>query len=373
VRDPEGVKMSKTRGNVVDPLELIEKYGTDALRFTLTVMAAPGTDIALSEDRILSYRAFANKIWNAARFIFVNLEKFQAASGVAIEELAAPEIREAAPYSTKGHIALADRWIYSRLAQTVATVNDALKHFRFHEAAHVVYHFFWGDFCDWYIEWTKPALADADRDTALAAWRNLFAIFDAALRLLHPIMPFLTEELWHRLPQRAGARSIALEHFPDPPDTWRDADAEAQVALLQEIIVAARNVRAEMKIDPKKRVDAEFFSPEDAVRATVEQNHEAVVRLASLSGLRLATQRLASPGGAVRSTSRFDLGSLAKEKDRLERDIESKRARLSDDTFRSKAPAKIVQQMEATVEERRVELGKVNERLLQLEKTSANT
>ena len=387
VRDPEGVKMSKTRGNVVDPLELIEKYGTDALRFTLTVMAAPGTDIALSEERILSYRAFANKIWNAARFIFVNLEKFQAASSVTIEELAAPDVREAAPYAAAGQIALADRWIYSRLAQTVATVNDAFEHFRFHEAAHVVYHFFWGDFCDWYIEWIKPALADADRNVALAAWRNLFAIFDAALRLLHPIMPFLTEELWHRLPQRAGARSIALEHFPDPPDGWRDADAEGQVTLLQEIIVAARNVRAEMKIDPKKRVSAEFFSPEDAVRATVEQNRDAILRLAALSDLRLATQRLDSPGGAVRATSRFDLGishgetldvpaelaRLAKEKVRLERDIESKRARLADDTFRGKAPAKIVQQMEATVEERRIELGKVNERLAQLDNTSAKT
>jgi len=387
VRDPEGAKMSKTRGNVVDPLELIEKFGTDALRFTLTVMAAPGTDIALSEDRILSYRAFANKIWNAARFIFVNLEKFQASSNVTIEQLAGPEVREAAPHAAAGQVALADRWIYSRLAQTVATVNDALENFRFHEAAHVVYHFFWGDFCDWYIEWIKPALADANRDAALAAWRNLFAIFDAALRLLHPIMPFLTEELWHRLPQRAGARSIALEKFPDPPASWRDAEAEDQVALLQELIVAARNVRAEMKIDPKRPVAADISSPDAAVRSTVAQNRDAIVRLAILSDLHLSAQRVDSPDGTLRATARFDLrithgetldvpaelARLAKEKDRLERDIESKRARLSDDSFRSKAPAKIVQQMEATLEERRVELGKVIERLAQLEKTSATT
>jgi len=382
VRDPEGAKMSKTRGNVVDPLELIEKFGTDALRFTLTVMAAPGTDIALSEDRILSYRAFANKIWNATRFIFVNLEKFQAASGVTVEELAAPEIRDAAPYATAGQVALADRWIYSRFAQTVATVNDALENFRFHEAAHVVYHFFWGDFCDWYIEWIKPALADANRDVALAAWRNLFAIFDAALRLLHPIMPFLTEELWHRLPQRAGARSIALEHFPDPPASWRDAEAEEQVALLQELIVATRNVRAEMKIDPKRPVAADISSPDATVRSTVEQNRDAIMRLAILSDLRLSAQQPDSPNGTVRATARFDLrithgealdvpaelARLTKEKDRLERDIESKRARLSDETFRSKAPAKIVQQMEATLAERRVELVKVIERLAQLER-----
>ena len=150
------------RGNVVDPLEVIEKHGTDAVRFTLAVMAAPGTDIVLSEERILSYRAFANKIWNAARFIFFNLEKLQAATGTKIEELAAPEIRALAPYPVRMPKTLADRWIFSRLARTVDTVNDALEHFRFHEAAHVVYHFFWGDFCDWYIEWVKPELSDSN-------------------------------------------------------------------------------------------------------------------------------------------------------------------------------------------------------------------
>ena len=142
VRDPEGFKMSKTRGNVIDPLEVIERHGTDALRFTLAVMAAPGTDIALSEERILSYRAFANKIWNAARFLFLNLDKFET-TGAKLEELAAPEVRAAAPYRTRGQLALVDRWIFSRLARVTAQINDALEHFRFHEAAHVVYHFFW--------------------------------------------------------------------------------------------------------------------------------------------------------------------------------------------------------------------------------------
>jgi len=386
VRDPEGQKMSKTRGNVVDPLELIEKFGTDALRFTLTIMAAPGTDIALSEERILSYRAFANKIWNAARFIFVNLEKFQSATGTTIDELAGPDVRAKAPYAAGGQVSLADRWIYSRLTQTVSTVNDALQDFRFHEAAHVVYHFFWGDFCDWYIEWVKPALADPNRESAIAAWRNLFAIFDAAIRLLHPIMPFLTEELWHRLPQRADARSIALAEFPIPPATSRDAEAESQVELLQELVVAARNVRAEMKIDPKKPVGAAFASADPFVLATVENNRDAVMRLAILSDLQLSADRIQSNDGAVRATARFDLritaaeetldipaelARLRKEKDRLEKDIGSKCARLSDEAFRNKAPTKIVQQMEATLEERRIELSKINERLTQLEKLSA--
>jgi valyl-tRNA synthetase len=381
VRDPEGAKMSKMRGNVVDPLELIEKHGTDALRFTLAVMAAPGTDIALSEERILSYRAFANKIWNAARFIFVNLEKFQAATGTKIEELAAPEVRAVAPHPIRVPKTLADRWIFSRLARTLDTVNDALANYRFHEAAHVVYHFFWGDFCDWYIEWVKPALSAADLETAITAWRNLFAVFEAALRLLHPFMPFLTEELWHRLPQKTGARSIALAPFPEPAVHWPDSEAEEQAALLQELIVAARNIRAEMKLDPKTPVAADFFSGDDDTRWLIERNRPAILRLATLSELRISAGHLDSSGGAVRSTAQFELRiardgavdaraelpRLRKERVRLESDIESKQKRLADETFRSRAPAEVVRQMETTLAERRVELDKILSRLAQLE------
>ncbi len=206
VRNAEGQKMSKSKGTGIDPVEMNEKFGTDAMRFTLASMAAPGTDIVLTEDRILSYRAFANKIWNAARFVFLNLDKYETAGGETLEALASPEVRASAPFAAHGQVALVDRWIFSRLARATAQVNDALEHFRFHEAAHVVYHFFWGDFCDWYIEWVKPELNSTDREKAQATWKNLFAAFESALRLLHPFMPFLTEELWHQLPQRAGAQ-----------------------------------------------------------------------------------------------------------------------------------------------------------------------
>ena len=216
VRNAEGQKMSKSKGTGIDPVELNEKFGTDAMRFTLASMAAPGTDIVLSEERILSYRAFANKIWNAARFVFMNLEKYETAGGESLEALASPDVRASAPYAAGGEVALIDRWIFSRLARATAQVNDALEHFRFHEAAHVVYHFFWGDFCDWYIEWVKPELLSPDRSKSAATWKNLFAAFESALRLLHPFMPFITEELWHQLPQREGARSIALDRFPEP-------------------------------------------------------------------------------------------------------------------------------------------------------------
>jgi valyl-tRNA synthetase len=375
------------RGNVVDPLEWMEKYGTDALRFTLAIKAAPGSDIALSEEAVLGYRAFANKIWNAARFIFVNLEKFQSATGITIKELAAPQVRAAAPYPAGEGVSLADRWIFSRMAETIAKVDDALENFRFHEAAHDVYHFFWGDFCDWYIEWAKPAMADADRNAAVAAWRNLFAIFEAALRLLHPFMPFLTEELWHRLPQHApakdqSARSIALQPFPRPAPQWSDPGAEQQVKLLQDVIVAARNIRAELKLDAKRRVPADLAPATLEVREALEKNRAIVLRLATLSDLRFSDAKLDPSSGPVRSAPQFDLriayGDTVelgaelvrqrKEKERLARDVESKQSRLADETFRSRAPAEIVRQLEATLVERRVELEKVTERLAQLEK-----
>jgi len=225
VRTASGEKMSKSKGTGLDPVQLNQQYGTDAMRFCLASMAAPGTDLVLSDDKLGSARNFANKIWNAARFLFVNLEKFEQ-SGVQLEELAGPDIRAKAPYAVRGTVPLVDQWLFAQLARTIDSVNGALKEYRFHEAAQGVYQFFWGDFCDWYIEWVKPELQSNDRERAVVAWRNLFAAFDAALRLLHPIMPFLTEELWHQLPQPKGAKSIALDKFPEAEAHWKSFAAK---------------------------------------------------------------------------------------------------------------------------------------------------
>ncbi|MFZ0464643.1 MAG: valine--tRNA ligase [Candidatus Acidiferrales bacterium] len=386
VRDPHGMKMSKTRGNVVDPLEIIEKHGTDALRFALTVMAAPGTDIALSEERILGYRAFANKIWNAARFLFFNLEKIEA-MGLTLEDLAAPEVRAKAPYATRD--ALSHRWIFSRLAAVTGQMNDALENFRFHEAAHVIYHFFWGDFCDWYIEWLKPHLASQDREDAIATWRNLFAAFEYALRLLHPFMPFLTEELWHRLPQNADAKSIALEPFPEPGNEWVNRDAEFEMEYLQDIIVKTRSIRAENRIDPRIPVELDYadnsgtilVDSAPSVDTPLNRNLQTVLRLATLSRINFVPSPLDPMAGPVRSSAGFDLrirvnqginkaeevAKLRKEKERLEKDLASKKQRLADDTFRSRAPADIVRGLETTIGERQAEYEKIVSRLAQLE------
>ncbi|MGH9790843.1 MAG: class I tRNA ligase family protein, partial [Candidatus Acidiferrales bacterium] len=316
--------------------------------------------------------------------IFFNLEKSPVA-GVSLEDLAGPQARAGAPYGSDGELSLPDRWIYSRLGVVSAVVDGALEDFRFHEASHLVYHFFWHEFCDWYIEWVKPKLALADRDGATAAWRNLFAVFESALRLLHPFMPFLTEELWHRLPQGAGAKSIALEPFPEFRIRSQDCQAEEDMALLQQIITAARNIRAEAQIDSKKKVAAEFSTPDAATRALVEANLDAVFRLATVSELKFAVGRLDAGGGVVRSAAQFDLriafsesidvaaesARLRKERERLGKDIESKRLRLADQAFRSKAPEHVVRNMESALAEREAELAKLRERLAQLEQNPA--
>jgi valyl-tRNA synthetase len=381
VRTAEGAKMSKTKGTGVDPLELTQKFGTDALRYMLASMAAPGTDIILSEDRILGARAFANKIWNAARFLFVNLEKVET-QGISIEELAAPEIRADAPYTVPGEGALAHRWIFSRLSAVAAQVNDALENFRFHEASQLIYHFFWGDFCDWYIEWVKPQLTSEDRAVAIPAWRNIFAALETALRLLHPVMPFLTEELWHRLPQASSAKSIALAPFPEPRAAWTDTGVDRNMNYLQGGIISARNQRAELKVAQKDKIPAEVLILDEQERRLVRDNKNTIMRLASLSELKETSRTAGSSSGAALAVSadldirviyeaKIDRGAeiakIKKEIERLEKDVESKKKRLGDESFRSKAPAEIVRSLETTLIEREAEYQRLLARLKRLE------
>lgn len=380
VRTASGEKMSKSKGTGLDPVALNQEYGTDAMRFCLASMAAPGTDIVLSDDRLLGARSFANKIWNAARFLFVNLDKFEE-GGISLEELAAPGVRDKAPYAPPGgEVPIIDRWFFARLAETIATVDDALANYRFHEAAQSVYQFFWGDFCDWYIEWVKPDLLDADRGKSQVAWKNLFAGFEAALRLLHPFMPFLTEELWHQLPQKSGAKSIALDTYPEAHAGWKNGAALREFGLVQEAIQSLRTLRAEMKLD-KKKVAAEFASSDAGVRSVVETNRAGILRLGLLTDLTVLAGKLPEGGGGKRSTSQFDLripyvaetidvgaelARVRKEIERLTKDIAGKEGQLGNETFRSRAPENIIKGLEATLAERRVELQKFSERLKEL-------
>jgi valyl-tRNA synthetase len=380
VRTAGGEKMSKSKGTGLDPVQLNQKYGTDAMRFCLTSMAAPGSDIVVSDDRLLGARSFANKIWNSSRFVFVNLDKFEE-GGARLEELASPAIREKAPYSFAGRVPLIDAWLFARLAATLDTVKEAFATQRFHEAVQSIYQFFWSDFCDWYIEWIKPELTGANRERATIAWQNLFAAFETALRLLHPVMPFLTEELWHQLPRVPGAKSIALERYPEARESWRNAAALEQFELVQEVVKSVRAIRADMKLDRKKRIAAEFSSESAHIRETIAANLDGIVRLALLTELTITDAKLAQSSGGLRSTSLFDvrvpyietidvaaeLMRLKKEHERLTRDIASKERQLGDDTFRSRAPEKIINGLQATLEERRIEIQKVAARMRELE------
>jgi len=242
VRDEQGQKMSKSKGNVIDPLELFDRYGTDALRFTLVALSAMGRDIKLSEDRVEGYRNFANKIWNAARFVLMN-----AAGGDPIAG-ALPRPAEST--------ALADRWILQRLAATTAEVRAALEGYRFNEAASALYRFLWSDYCDWYLEMAKISLGDASRRAT--ALRILVVAFERFLRLLHPFMPFITEELWQALPVSRGEDSIMIAAYPEADREWLEVDVGAMETVI-ETIRAVRNVRADLNLPPGTAVELFVF------------------------------------------------------------------------------------------------------------------
>jgi valyl-tRNA synthetase len=359
VRDAERQKMSKTKGNVVDPLDVIQRFGTDATRFTLAAMAAPGTDIAFNESRTEGYRAFANKIWNAARFMFMNVERVE--PGLRPTRVDAGD----SPAQSQGGAGfdcgtLEDRWILSRFNRVTAEVNAALETYRFHEAANRIYDFFWGEFCDWYLELIKPRLnfeEGADPAAARVACANLVNLFDASLRLLHPVMPFITEEIWQAMYEgKPPLKSIALAPYPQADQKQFDLAAETEMAILQDLIVNVRNVRAELKVEPKVKVPIEVFANEPAIRAMIEQNRGAVERLANIEKITFVDGSLSKRSGA-RSTARFDVHvayerkidvaaereRLTKELEKIEKEYANNQRQLGNEQFLAKAPGKIVE------------------------------
>jgi valyl-tRNA synthetase len=364
VRDAHGDKMSKVKGNVINPLDVINRFGTDATRFTLAAMAAPGTDIAFNESRTDGYRAFANKIWNAARFMFMNVDRMGPIQG---EHLPNSSTRTSGVigFSTK---TLEDRWILSRFNRVAAEVNDALATYRFHEAANRIYDFFWGEFCDWYLELIKPRLnfeEGQDKTAAQAACANLVRLFDAALRLLHPVMPFITEEIWQAIYEGTPAiKSIALAPYPQADEKQFDLAAETEMAILQDLIVSIRNLRAETKVEPKIKVPVEVFAHEPQIRTMIEHNREAVERLANVEKITFVESSLAKLPGA-RSTARFDVHvvyerkidvaaeceRLKKELERFERGLASGQRQLGNEQFLAKAPPSVVGNLRKQQEE----------------------
>jgi len=365
VRDAEKQKMSKTRGNVIDPLAVTEKYGTDAVRFTLAIMAAPGTDIALSEDRMEGYRAFANKIWNAARFLFLSLEK------AGITAWKPPADGDCRPVrGANGELSLEDRWIFSRLSQVAATMDRAWNEFRFHEAAHEIYHFFWHEFCDWYLELKKLSF-EAGGEKQAVAFENLCRAFDVALRLLHPMMPFITEELWQRLAERQT--SIARAAFPAHDAALLDPQAESEVTQLQNLIVDIRNARSHWGVDAGRKVAVRLAATEDILEF-VQQHRPVIERLANIAPvLEEATAddvffeqsgyRIEPPEGVDHAAEK---SRLRKQEEKLAREISALKAQLDNQQFLSKASPQIVAERRRRLEEVAAEQVKVQEALQRL-------
>ncbi len=333
VRDPMRQKMSKTKGNVVDPLDINDKYGTDACRLWLLMAAAPGTDITYNEDKLNSARQFANKLWNAARLLLMNMES------AGIE----PSLPEAGQLET-----LEDRWIFGRLSSTAESVNRALEQHRYHEVAEELWQFFWHDFCDWYLEIKKLRLTPNSGLTN--DWRNLLAVFGAYLRLQHPILPFITEELWHRFGQNT---SIALARYPQAGAI--DEAAGREMSLLQDMVTAARKLKADNGVDDKLELAGVLYCRNGS------SNVELPV-LERLGKVKLEVRTGTAPAlsGAVRSTQHFDLAlqlpevdrdalrqRLLKENDKLQKLIIGIDRQLGNENFLSGAPPHIVESLGA--------------------------
>ena len=392
VRDAERQKMSKTKGNVIDPLEIIERFGTDATRFTLAAMAAPGTDIAFNESRTEGYRAFANKIWNAARFMFMNVERVEPGLRPGTKDSHfSQNRREVGHPSPELGVAgfqtstLEDRWILSRFNRVAGDVNAALETYRFHEAANRIYDFFWGEFCDWYLELIKPRLNfedGGDKKAARVACANLVGLFDAALRLLHPVMPFITEEIWQTTYEgEAPLKSIALASYPQADERQFDLAAETEMAILQDLIVSMRNLRAELKIEPKVKIPIEVFAHEQEIRQLLEENQGAILRdrTANVAKITFVDHSLAKLPGA-RHTARFDVHvvyerkidvaseceRLKKELEKIEKGIASGQRQLGNPQFVAKAPANVVENLRKQQAELTVVLGKTQSKMREL-------
>ncbi len=337
VRDPEGQKMSKSKGNVIDPLDLMEQYGTDAFRFSLAAFAAMGRDVRLSEERIAGYRNFANKVWNATRFTFMNLEDF---------DLAAP--------AADRPLTVVEAWILSRLQQVAQEVSAHLEAYDFDQAANALYQFIWHEFCDWYLELIKPQLnAKEDAPARRHCQEVLLQVLNAILRLLHPFMPFITEEIWQKLPGARG--SIMAASYPQEDKAFINAPAEAEMALVMETITAIRNLRGEMNVPPASQVEVFLRSADAPSLKGLERHRQAVMLLSRLKDLHSNLE--AVPAAAAKAVvgqveifmplaGVIDFAEedrrLAKEMEKIGKELAQAQRKMANEDFLAKAPPEVV-------------------------------
>lgn len=367
VRDIEGRKMSKSLGNVIDPLEVIDEYGADAFRFALAAFAAQGRDIKLSMERIEGYRNFMNKLWNAARFVLMNLDE---------------EPPERPDPLAPGRPVI-ERWIWSRLARAIRAVRDHLDSYRFNEAAGAIYQFLWHEYCDWYLEWIKPSLyRPGDPHERARAQGVMLEVLVQILKLLHPFAPFITEEIWQATPWANG--SIMISSFPVTREELLDEEAEREVGLIQEVISGIRNLRSEMNLAPGVQVNVLLIPPASVSAVLLE--HASIIKvLARVKDLKV--DPLASrPKMAIYSLAQeveihlllegiIDLEKervrLAKERDEVHRELQSVKAKLCNPRFLEKAPQDVIERTKARASELESKELKLSEGLKRIESIAA--
>jgi valyl-tRNA synthetase len=334
VRDEKGDKMSKVKGNSVDPLDVMEQHGTDALRFTLVALAAPGTDPSFGEARLLGYKAFVNKLWNASRFVLMNLDAGERAASYDVARLPLPS-----------------RWILERLDHALGVTTAALTEYRFDLAAERVYHFLWDDFCDWYLEISKTYLADPAQ--AAITRGVLCDVLDASLRLLHPFIPFVTEEIWQRLPREAGETSIAVASFPKPR-IQGTAGAELRMNDLISLVTAIRTIRAGYEVDPRRRIGATIVA--SGGTQFLEEHRALFESLCRIEGLKLMTeaevprQTIVEHSGPyevhIPMAGLFDIaaekGRLTRESGKIAAELVGLRKKLANPQFVERAKPEVV-------------------------------
>ena len=365
IRDHDGRKMTKSLGNVVDPIEVLERYGTDALRFVLATGGGPGNDMRLSDERLEGGRNFANKLWNAARFVISSL-------GEAVVEPPPLAQREAMP--------LEDRWIMSRLHRTAAEVEKLLGDFQVGEAGRRLHDFFWGEFCDWYIEMAKVRLKADDRSPLPV----LAHVLDASLRLLHPFMPFVTEEVWQHLRSHLPspeAEALIVAPWPLADERWYDSEAEGQAGLVLDVIRAIRNIRAERGVEPARFVEA-YVVAAPASRSAAEASLPVIEALARARPLHIVGGADAAPReeavavilqGAEVVLPLAGLLDIEAERARLsgqaaqaESEVQRLAAKLANEQFRSRAPQEVVAKEEGKFDAARARLEGLQARLREL-------
>ncbi len=354
VRDANGQKMSKSKGNVMDPLIVMDKYGTDAFRFTLTAFAAQGRDIRISEDRIEGYRHFINKIWNAARFALMHVD---------VETVDFDYAR----------LSLLNKWILSRLTTAVTAYQLALDNFQFNEAASAVYQFIWHEFCDWYLEWIKPALYNGSAADKAQSRAVLLTVLETSIKILHPISPFISEEIWHALP---GERhTLMTESFPEPNPAWKSTAVEETCNLLMGIIGGIRNIRSEMQIHPTMEITAIVSGGSANERQQLEQYAVHITAMTRVAEFQIEAQAQCPRGAAsyifgdieifVPMSGLIDvereLLKLDREQKKIESQMQRTRGKLSNKKFLANAPAEVIAKEEEKAAAGEAALAKIKE------------